>query len=339
MSTIFGRPTGLFFSYDAIFERHDLTTLQKLVYIYFCRRANNNGQSTPSYDDIAKDCGCHRSSAIEAVNTLGKMGLVVKHRRKRQNGSDTSNMYVVFPPGSPFDGNREVINDNGKAIPKKPSNFEGSSQTTPGRVVQDDPRGVVSGDPQKEYRSVVVDRPGEEKISSESASSSVEDSAAFALPEDTGMPGSKCQSSETQTDWKEKSPDEKAPGEPPAWEMIREKVRAVTGAEISAGFAREIAKKYPLEKLDAVLEELRRQLSAGAEIRGVGAWIRCALERDYQPDQPAARTAKVKESPGSDPKNSNRTPRARPEVRPETSYCRTPEQEQKRREFIKSLYF
>jgi len=58
MTTIFGRPTGLFFSYDVIFERHDLSTLEKLIYIYFCRRANSDGESTPAYDTIAKDCGC-----------------------------------------------------------------------------------------------------------------------------------------------------------------------------------------------------------------------------------------------------------------------------------------
>ncbi|BAF58343.1 hypothetical protein PTH_0162 [Pelotomaculum thermopropionicum SI] len=327
MSTIFGRPTGLFFSYDAIFERHDLTTLQKLVYIYFCRRANNNGQSTPSYDDIAKDCGCHRSSAIEAVNTLGKMGLVVKHRRKRHNGSDTSNMYVVFPPGSPFDGNREVINDNGKAIPKKPSSFEGSSQTTPGRVVQDDPRGVVSGDPQKEYRSVVVvdQQPGGEKISDgETESSSVEDSAAFALP------ASGEQESCSRA-------DQAGPAEKSTWEKIREDVRAVAGVDISVSFAKEIEKNYPPEKVSVVLEELDRQLAQGVEIRGVGAWLRYALENDIQPDQPVTRpktkTIRLKD-------DNNRTPRARPEVRPEPgiSYRRTPEQEQKRKEFIKSLY-
>jgi len=98
MSTIFGRATGLFFSYDAIFERQDLSTLQKLVYIYFYRRANGNGQSTPAYNSIAEDCGCYRSSAIEAVNKLDNIGLVIKHKHKRQNGSDTSNMYVIFPP-------------------------------------------------------------------------------------------------------------------------------------------------------------------------------------------------------------------------------------------------
>jgi len=132
MSTIFGRPTGLFFSYDAIFEQ-GLSTLQKLVYIYFCRRANGNGESMPSYDIIVRDCGCHRSSAIEAVNQLSSRGLVVKHRRKRHNDSDTSNMYVIFPPDSPFDRVKEVITDSGKAIPKESSSLEGSPQTIPRR--------------------------------------------------------------------------------------------------------------------------------------------------------------------------------------------------------------
>ncbi|MDF9409509.1 helix-turn-helix domain-containing protein [Pelotomaculum isophthalicicum JI] len=330
MSTIFGRPTGLFFSYDAIFERQDLSTLQKLVYIYFCRRANGNGESMPAYDVIARDCGCHRISAIDAVKQLDSKGLVVKHRRKRYNGSDTSNMYVIFPPDSPFDQGKETINDNGEAMPKKHSIYEGSPETTPG-VVQDNPRGVVSDYPQKEthikeYVVVVDQLPKVERISNtKSASSSVEnDGAAFDLhPDDMGSSGQELQT----------GPEEKGPEETPAWEQIRSKVRTVAGADISASFAKDIEKNYSPEKVSSALDEMRRQLSQGVVIRGVGAWLRYALENDIQPDQPAKTNSIPKRRNG----HNNRTPRARP-VRPETKYYSAKEQEEKKKEFIRSLY-
>lgn len=103
-----------------------------------------------------------------------------------------------------------------------------------------------------------------------------------------------------------------------AWEEIREKVREVAGADIYVSFAQEIAHKYPKEKVDAIIEVLGRQLRAGVEIRGVGAWLRAALERGFKPDQPAAKVI---------PKPERKVPyrgRARP-PKPETSYQRTPE--------------
>lgn len=252
MSTIFGRETGLFFSYDAIFERHDLSTLQKLVYIYFCRRTNSNRQSTPSYDSIAHDCGCHRSSAIEAVNELGRKGLVVKHRRKRHNGSDTSNMYIVFPPDSPFNSIDEDISDNGKAMPKKSSNLEGSSQATPGRVVQDDPRGVVSGDPQKDKRSVVV--VGE------------------------GRPEKKASLEET-------AEDETGPEPDYTIKEIQEVARSNCSADLPAAYLAGLLEDYSAE----YIKDKIKLIGTGAgQIRNLPGLLLSALRKDYGniPGQP-----------------------------------------------------
>ena len=189
----------------------------------------------------------------------------------------------------------------------------------------------------KEYsdqnKVVVVDpNPAVEKIpNDESArSSTVEsDSAASVFPAAVAPAAARAN---------EAGPVEAV--EKPGWEKIREEVREVSGADISPGFAREIAEKYPWGKVNAALNELRRQLSTGAEIRGVGAWLRSALERDFRPDQPAVKTAKAKDPPGGDFKsgNNNRTPRARPRSRPESSYTMTPEQERRKKEFIRSLY-
>ncbi|OPX87271.1 MAG: hypothetical protein A4E53_02543 [Pelotomaculum sp. PtaB.Bin104] len=188
----------------------------------------------------------------------------------------------------------------------------------------------------KEYsvkRSVVVEQPpGVGKTTNhEIKSSTVEnDGAAFDLPPIAGVQMSECQ---VQTDREEKSPAEKTPDETPAWKKIQDTVRAVTGRDISISFAKEIEKNYSLEKISSVLDEMRRQLCQGVEIRGVGAWLRYALANDIQTDQPA----KTNFIPERRDSHNNRTPRARP-VRPETKYHSTKEQKKKKKEFIKSLY-
>jgi len=123
-------------------------------------------------------------------------------------------------------------------------------------------------------------------------------------------------------------------------EEIREKVREAAGADISPGFAKEIAGKYPLEKIHSAIAEMKRQIERGAEIRGVGAWLRSALIGDFQPDQPARVVSKPeKRKSGNNTASKYRgRPGGRPKAMPETSYTRTPEEERKRKELLRSLY-
>jgi len=163
--------------------------------------------------------------------------------------------------------------------------------------------------------NVVVEEPKTEKISnSESSSSTVlNDGAAFDLAVTCG---SQENSSQVQQIDQEEKSDMK-----PSWEKIREEVRAVAGADISVSFSKEIEKNYTPEKVSLVLRELRRQLAEGIKIRGIGAWLRYALENDIQPDQPAKKEIIQKRE-----KNNNRTPRARPGGKQETGYPMTEEQ-------------
>ncbi|MCG9966748.1 helix-turn-helix domain-containing protein [Pelotomaculum terephthalicicum JT] len=185
----------------------------------------------------------------------------------------------------------------------------------------------------KEYsvkRSVVVvEQPGVGKTTNhEIASSTVEnDGAAFALPPANTDETNQVINHQTYT---ENGKEEEKPEEPPAWEQICSKVRAVAGVDISVSFAKEIEKKHPPEKVSLVLDELRRQLSQEAEIRGVGAWLRYALENDIQPDQPAKPSITHK----SGDKNNNITSRDGPGG---NRHKKTLEKERKK-EFIKTLY-
>ena len=159
----------------------------------------------------------------------------------------------------------------------------------------------------KEYsvkRSVVVDpRANDKKSNSNTESSTVtDDGAAFDLPAGSEM--EVCSQGEDQKD--------KSPQEPPAREQLRKKVRALAGAEISAGFAEEILERYSPKKIASVLSELQRQLSQGIEIQKIGGWLRYALENAIQPDQPAKTKAIRSISDKSQRRqNSSRPPRAR----------------------------
>jgi len=110
----FGRPTGFFWAYDSVFERKDVPAYGKLVYLYLCRRANADGKSIPSYQTIADDCGLSRRTAIRAIKELETIGLLVITKRKRENNSNTSNLYLIFPPHEPFRKGEERINENGQ---------------------------------------------------------------------------------------------------------------------------------------------------------------------------------------------------------------------------------
>ncbi|MGD9653209.1 MAG: helix-turn-helix domain-containing protein [Candidatus Dadabacteria bacterium] len=67
---------GYFQVPDLVFDL-DLTANEKLVLIYFMRRADRQGRSFPSVDRICRDCGFgSRNTARKAMNTLINAGLI-----------------------------------------------------------------------------------------------------------------------------------------------------------------------------------------------------------------------------------------------------------------------
>ncbi|SHE59476.1 Helix-turn-helix domain-containing protein [Desulforamulus putei DSM 12395] len=75
-NTIRRRDIGFFMGDNAIFDRHDLSVYEKIVYIYLCRRADSESRAWPSYDRIAQDCGISRDTAMRAVAKLVEKGLL-----------------------------------------------------------------------------------------------------------------------------------------------------------------------------------------------------------------------------------------------------------------------
>lgn len=68
------------------------------VYLYLKIRADKDGKCFPSITTIAYDLKLSRSTVKRALNDLEKMGYIVRERRFRKTGANSSNMYFIRPP-------------------------------------------------------------------------------------------------------------------------------------------------------------------------------------------------------------------------------------------------
>lgn len=67
-----------------------------IVYCCLVKHRDNEKQTCfPSRSTIAKECCIDKKTVDAAIEKLAELGLVQKINRKRMNGSDTSNLYVV----------------------------------------------------------------------------------------------------------------------------------------------------------------------------------------------------------------------------------------------------
>ena len=67
----------------------------KSVYMYLRDRTNASGTCWPGIKKIAADLHLSRSTVNRALDDLYKAGLIEKKPRYRENGSCSSNLYVV----------------------------------------------------------------------------------------------------------------------------------------------------------------------------------------------------------------------------------------------------
>lgn len=65
------------------------------VYCCLVKHSNKNGVCFPSRRLIAEECCIDKKTTDTAIKNLEKAGLVTKQKRKRQDGSNTSNLYKV----------------------------------------------------------------------------------------------------------------------------------------------------------------------------------------------------------------------------------------------------
>ena len=67
----------------------------KAVYMYLKDRSNRSGECWPGINTIAADLGLSRSTVKRAVRDLTQRGFLKKEPRYRENGSNSSNLYLV----------------------------------------------------------------------------------------------------------------------------------------------------------------------------------------------------------------------------------------------------
>lgn len=91
----------------------DLDSESQHIYINLTSHAGRNMRAWPSYETIARETKLSRRCVVERIKKLIFKNLVVKMPRYRKNGSQTSNMYLVFPIHDPFDPSRERIDQDG----------------------------------------------------------------------------------------------------------------------------------------------------------------------------------------------------------------------------------
>ena len=65
------------------------------VYCCLVKHSDKNGVCFPSRRLIAEECCIDKKTVDAAIRSLEKAGLVKKKKRRRQDGSNTSNAYTV----------------------------------------------------------------------------------------------------------------------------------------------------------------------------------------------------------------------------------------------------
>jgi hypothetical protein len=91
---------GVFWVPNEIYEA-GVSGYAKAVYIYLCRRSDDEGKSFPGYGTIAKEVGFSKSSIRRAVDELIAAGLLVKENRgRKESGEFYSNEYTLIHPAN-----------------------------------------------------------------------------------------------------------------------------------------------------------------------------------------------------------------------------------------------
>jgi len=87
---------GWFTTENDIFDNITLAMPSRMVYIYLCRRAGEDGESWPSVDRIAYDCDMSRRTVQRALKDLQKKRLLTIEHRYNASGDQTSNLFTIL---------------------------------------------------------------------------------------------------------------------------------------------------------------------------------------------------------------------------------------------------
>lgn len=80
--------------FDTIYTE-ELPHRAKAIYMYLKDRSNRTGECWPGINTIAADLGLSRSTVKRAIRDLTQRSFLKKEPRYRENGSNSSNLYLV----------------------------------------------------------------------------------------------------------------------------------------------------------------------------------------------------------------------------------------------------
>ena len=86
---------GNFFMLSNSIFKQGLKPREFIVYCCLVKHSDKNGICFPSRRLIAKECCIDKKTVDSAIKNLAKARLVTKQKRKRKDGSNTSNLYKV----------------------------------------------------------------------------------------------------------------------------------------------------------------------------------------------------------------------------------------------------
>lgn len=73
----------------------DLPPRATAVFLYLYQRCNKDDSCFPSIRTICSDMNLSRSTVKRALNDLIKAGFIIKEARYRENGGNSSNLYIL----------------------------------------------------------------------------------------------------------------------------------------------------------------------------------------------------------------------------------------------------
>jgi len=145
---------------NEIYDRRDISGYAKAVFVYLCRRADDDSQAFPTHARVAGDVGFSESTVRRAIDSLIEAGLLTRQPRYDGRGFQVSNIYTLIRPSTvpergaaaPSPGKDEVeppagspgpVMEQGVLQELPGSNAVAGCSVRPGGVLQENSQGAL----------------------------------------------------------------------------------------------------------------------------------------------------------------------------------------------------
>lgn len=304
-----------------VFESN-LTSSAQLVWFYLVSCAKSY-QANPSLRIIAQKCKLSKPVVIKALRALESEGFIVRTVRRKPDGSFDNNVYtlVALQREQKRGGKAAAAVLSATAVrPTTTARVVVNGATTYGRrgggkLAEEEVARQVAAVLSATAAGGVVNQ-----VDNNNKNINIYVVVVNNTSENLPATTDSVNKAEKGVSGQEKvsNSEDKA-----AVEAVVNRIKEVSGVEVSTGYASKIVKKYGVDRVYYAIAEMERQISRGVVIRYTCSWLWRALEEGYKPDQPA----RVVHLP-------NRATAARPAAAARPGRIT----DEKKKDFIRSLY-